>query len=53
MFDVWTETDRQTATLKCEISTVWEMKPRTTPQTWNPASSVMMMMMIFSLLMIP
>jgi len=24
--------DRQTATLNCEISTLWETKPRTTPQ---------------------
>ena len=24
--------DRQTATLNCEVSTVWETKPRTTPQ---------------------
>jgi hypothetical protein len=23
--------DRQTATLNCEVSTVWETKPRTTP----------------------
>jgi hypothetical protein len=26
------QTDRQTATLNCEIWTVWETKPRTTPQ---------------------
>jgi hypothetical protein len=32
MFGGWTETDRQTATLNCEISTMWETKPRTTPQ---------------------
>jgi hypothetical protein len=32
MFGEWTETDRQTATLNCEISTVWERKPRATPQ---------------------
>jgi len=24
--------ERQTATLNCEISTMWETKPRTTPQ---------------------
>ena len=38
MFGAWTErererqTDRQTATLNYEMSTVWEMKPRTNPQ---------------------
>jgi len=32
MFGVWTETDRLTDTLNYEISTVWEMKPRTTPE---------------------
>jgi len=26
------QTDRQTATLNCEISIRWETKPRTTPQ---------------------
>ena len=32
VFGVWTETDRQTATLNYEISAVWEMKPRTVTQ---------------------
>jgi len=32
MFGEGTETDRQTATLNYEISTVWETKPRTTSQ---------------------
>jgi hypothetical protein len=32
MLGEWTETDRQPATLNYEISTVWEMKPRTTPE---------------------
>jgi hypothetical protein len=32
MFGEWTETDRQTATLNYEISTIWEKKPRTTPR---------------------
>ena len=32
--------DRQTATLNYEISAVWEMKPRTTPQkTVNEAAT--------------
>jgi len=32
--DVQTDrrTDKQTVTLNCDISAVWEMKPRTTPQ---------------------
>jgi len=29
MFGEWTETDKQTATLNYEISTMWETKPRT------------------------
>ena len=32
MFGEWTETDRQTVALNCEISTVWQTEPRTTPQ---------------------
>jgi len=32
VFGEQTETDRQTATHNCEISTVWEMKPMATPQ---------------------
>ena len=34
MFGEWTDrqTDRQTATLNYEISTMWETKPRTTLQ---------------------
>ena len=32
MFGEWTETDRQTVALNCEISTVWETEPRTTPR---------------------
>jgi hypothetical protein len=32
IFGEWTETDRQTATLKYEISTMWETKPKKKPQ---------------------
>ena len=32
-FGEWTETDRQTATLYNEMSTVWETKPTETPQS--------------------
>ena len=32
MFGEWTDTDRQTATLNYEISTIWDTKPRTTLQ---------------------
>jgi len=53
----WRQTDWHTGTLNCEISTVWETKPRVTPrnnsgltsgtgtgyQNWDPASCVMMM----------
>ena len=32
VFGEWTETNRQTATLNYEKRTMWETKPRTTPQ---------------------